>query len=87
MPFAETADYWIPMGIDSNLNVAFETATRHTIDFLHQRAGLTRLDAYSLASIGVSFRVTQFVNRTRGVHAMIPKDLFSKERQASISVV
>jgi acetamidase/formamidase len=85
-PFAETSDHWIAMGIDLDLNEAFRIATRNTIEFLHRTAGLTPLDAYSLASIAISFRVTQFVNKTRGVHAMIPKALFSAERRASISI-
>jgi len=86
-PFAETADHWIALGIDADLNEAFRVATRNTIDFLARRAGLDPLDAYSLASIGVSFRVTQFVNQTRGVHALIPKALFSAERRRTISIV
>jgi acetamidase/formamidase len=86
-PFAETADHWIAMGIDADLNAAFRIATRNTIEFLHRRAGLSPLDAYCLASIGVSFRVTQFVNQTRGVHALIPKALFSAERRQTISIV
>jgi acetamidase/formamidase len=86
-PFAETSDHWIAMGIDADLNEAFRIATRNTISLLNRRAGLTPLDAYSLASIGVSFRVTQFVNQTRGVHAMIPKGLFSADRRQSISIV
>jgi acetamidase/formamidase len=75
------------MGVDADLNTAFLTATRNTIDFLSRKAGLTPMDAYSLASIGVSFRVTQFVNQTRGVHALIPKRLFVAERRRSISIV
>jgi acetamidase/formamidase len=86
-PFAETAEHWIAMGIDADLNEAFRIATRNTIDFLHRKAGLSKLDAYSLASIGVSFRVTQFVNKTRGVHALIPRALFSAERRQTISIV
>lgn len=86
-PFAETAEHWIAMGMDADLNEAFRIATRNTIDFLHRQAGLSTLDAYSLASIGVSFRVTQFVNTTRGVHALIPRALFSAERQRSISII
>ena len=86
-PFAETADAWIAMGMDVDLNEAFRIATRNTIDFLARRAGLSALDAYSLASIAVSFRVTQFVNQTRGVHAVIPKALFSADRRATISIV
>jgi acetamidase/formamidase len=86
-PFAETAEHWIAMGIDADLNEALRIATRNTIDFLHRKAGLSTLDAYSLASIGVSFRVTQFVNKTRGVHALIAKALFSAERRQSIAIV
>ncbi|MDQ6672517.1 MAG: acetamidase/formamidase family protein, partial [Chloroflexota bacterium] len=86
-PFAETAEHWIAMGMDADLNSAFRIATRNVIEFLHRRAGLTPLDAYSLASIGVSFRVTQFVNQNRGVHALIPKALFSPERRRGIAIV
>jgi acetamidase/formamidase len=86
-PFAETTDHWIALGIDTDLNEAFRIATRNTLEFLHHQAGLAPLDAYCLTSIGVNFRVTQFVNQTRGVHAMIPKALFSAERRASISIV
>jgi acetamidase/formamidase len=86
-PMAETAEAWIMMGIDRDLNEAFRIATRNVIGFLSRRAGLSALDAYSLASIAVSFRVTQFVNQTRGVHALIPRALFSAERRREISVV
>ena len=86
-PYAETGEHWIALGSDADLNEAFRIATRNVIGFLERRAGLTPLDAYSLASIAVSFRVTQFVNQTRGVHAMIPKALFSSERRAQMAVV
>jgi acetamidase/formamidase len=86
-PFAETADHWICLGIDADLNEAFRIATRNVIDFLERRAGLTAMDAYSLASIAISFRVTQFVNQTRGVHALVPKALFSAERCADMRIV
>lgn len=86
-PFAETADEWIALGIDTDLNEAFRIATRNVIDFLHRRAGLEAIDAYSLASIAISFRVTQFVNQTRGVHAVIPKALFSAERRRNLTIV
>ena len=82
-PFAETDSHWYVLGIDLDLNEAFRIATRNVIEFLHRKAGLSRLDAYSLASIAVSFRVTQFVDQTRGVHAMIPKaHLFGRAAQS-----
>ncbi len=86
-PFAETADDWIALGIDRDLNEAFRIATRNTLEFLRRRAGLAPMDAYSLASIAISFRVTQFVNQTRGVHALIPKALFSLDRRRTMSIV
>jgi acetamidase/formamidase len=48
---------------------------------------MTRLDAYSLASIGVSFRVTQVVDANKGVLAMIPKSVFSDDLRQTISIV
>jgi acetamidase/formamidase len=84
---AETDTHWICMGIDADLNQAFRIATRNVIDFLQMRAGLEPMDAYSLASIAIDFHVTQFVNQTRGVHASIPRSLFSPERLRSIAVV
>jgi acetamidase/formamidase len=86
-PMAETPSAWIMLGIHPDLNEALRIALRNTIDFLERRAGLSRLDAYSLASIGVDFRVTQFVNRNRGVHALLQKAIFSAERRQTISIV
>jgi acetamidase/formamidase len=84
---AETASHWIVMGIDRDLNEAFRIATRNTIDFLALRTGMSRLDAYSLASLAVSFRVTQFVDQTRGIHAMFPKAIFVPEVRQRLIVV
>ena len=86
-PFAETDSHWLAIGLNTDLNEAFKTALRNTLDFLERKAGLTRLDAYSLASIGVSFRVTQVVDGNKGVHAMIPKSIFSDELRQTISIV
>jgi acetamidase/formamidase len=86
-PMAETDTHWICMGIDIDLNEAFRIAVRNAIGFLERRVGLTALDAYSLASIAIDFHVTQFVNQTRGVHAAVPKSLFSEERRRTMSIV
>ncbi len=86
-PMAETDTHWMCLGIDLDLNEAFRIAVRNAIAFLERRADLTALDAYSLASIAIDFHVTQFVNQTRGVHAAIPKSLFSEERRRGMSVV
>ena len=62
-------------------------AARNAIDFLSTRAGLTPRDAYALCSIAVSSRVTQVVDIVRGVHAMVPKNLFAGELRQQIAVV
>ena len=86
-PFAETDTHWYALGMDRDLGEAFKIALRNALDFLEHRAGLTRLDAYSLASMAVSFRVTQVVDIAKGVHAMIPKSLFGEDLPKTISIV
>jgi acetamidase/formamidase len=86
-PVAETSTHWITLGLDKDLNVAMTLAARNAINFLAARADLTKLDAYALCSIAVSFRVTQVVDIVRGVHAMIPKNLFAADLRKQIAVV
>jgi acetamidase/formamidase len=61
-------------------------AARNAISFLSSRAKLTPLDAYALC-IAVSFRVTQVVDIVRGVHALIPKNLFTGGLRREMTVV
>jgi acetamidase/formamidase len=86
-PIAETETHWITVGLDKDLNNAMTLAARNAIEFLATRAKLTPLDAYALCSIAVSFRVTQVVDIVRGVHAMIPKNLFTGQLRDQIAVV
>jgi acetamidase/formamidase len=48
------------------------------LDFLVKNKGLTRDDAYMLASAAMDLIVTQVVDGTKGIHAMIPKSIFRK---------
>jgi len=86
-PVAETHTHWIVVGLDKDLNAAMTLAARNAIKFLATRAKLSELDAYALCSIAVSFRVTQVVDIVRGVHAMIPKSLFSGALRKQIAIV
>ena len=86
-PVAETPTHWITLAMDRDLNVAMTVAARNAINFLAARTSLTKLDAYALCSIAISFRVTQVVDITRGVHAMIPKSLFAPDLRRQIVVV
>jgi acetamidase/formamidase len=86
-PFAETDTHWYALGMHQDLNEAFKIALRNTLDFLERKASMSRMDAYALASMAVSFRITQVVDANKGVHAMIPKSLFADDMLPSISIV
>ena len=86
-PIAETSTHWIILGLDKDLNLAMTAAARNAIKFLATRANMTELDAYALLSIAGNFRVTQVVDIVRGVHAMIPKNLFAADFAPQITVV
>ena len=85
-PFAETETHWIAMGMDKDLATAQRIALINAIDFLARRAALSRADAYALCSVAVSFRVTQVVDINKGVHAMIPKSIFSARLSGRMSI-
>jgi hypothetical protein len=55
--------------------------TREMPDFLAETKGLTREDAYMLASVAMDLLVTQVVDITKGIHALIPKAIFDSSRQ------
>ena len=86
-PVAETDKHWIVMGLDKDLNAAMILAARNAIKFLAVQANISQLDAYALCSIAVSFRVTQVVDIVRGVHALIPKNIFANELRQQMKVV
>jgi len=86
-PVAETNTHWILMGLDKDLNAAMTLAARNAIKFLAARAKISELDAYALCSIAVSFRVTQVVDIVRGVHALIPKNVFANQLRQQMTVV
>jgi acetamidase/formamidase len=75
-PRAETPTHYIAMGLNEDLTAAAKSAVREAIDFLVSEKGLTRDDAYMLASVAVDLEITQLVDGTKGVHAMIPKSIF-----------
>ena len=74
-PRAETPTHFITMGLHPDLNEAARMATREMIDFLMSERGLSRDDAYILCSLAVDLHVTQNVDDTKGVHAMLPKSI------------
>ena len=70
-PRAETATHYITMGLHTDLDEAAKIATREMLDWLVQTKGLSRDDAYLLASAAMDLYVTQVVDGTKGV----PRDV------------
>jgi len=56
--------------------VATRIALTEMMDFLRKEKGLSREEAYILASDAVDLRITQLVNGKKGVHALLPKGIF-----------
>jgi acetamidase/formamidase len=76
-PFAENKKYWIPIGLNTDLNEAMKDATRQTILFLNHTLGMDRASAMAYASAAVDFQVSQVVDRVKGVNGMIRKQHFA----------
>jgi acetamidase/formamidase len=77
-PRAETPTHYISMGFSPDLNVATTMAVKNMIDFLMTEKHLSRDDAYMLTSVAVDVDITQLVDGNVGVHAMCPKNIFTK---------
>jgi len=76
LPRAETPTHYMTMGFDPDLDIAAKIATREMLDWMVEMKGLTRDDAYFLASAAMDLNVTQVVDGTKGIHAMLPKSIF-----------
>lgn len=75
MPRAETAEHWIAMGMNEDLDEAARQALREMIDLIVGISSLSRQDAYSLCSLAADLRITQMVDGNKGVHCMLPKSV------------
>jgi acetamidase/formamidase len=80
-PRAETPTHIITMGLNESLDEAARLATREMVDYLTTEHGLSRDDAYMLASAAVDLHITQVANGVKGVHAMLPKTIFRAVRK------
>jgi len=83
-PFAETSEFWIPMGLSdpdgpdgggnaTSLDIARKTAVRNALAFLTEELGMDGPVAYAYLSAATDFEVSQVVDRTTGIHALIRK--------------
>lgn len=76
-PRAETPTAYIAMGFDDDLTRATRKALTNMIDFLVEQKGMSRDDAYMLISVAGDVEDTELVDRNKGVHVVLRKDLFT----------
>jgi len=79
-PRAEDAQNFYILGMDPDLNLALKKAVKETVVFL-QTKGLSPSDAYSLASVGVDFAVSEAVDRNLVIYGKIPKAIFKTKQE------
>ena len=70
-PVARTADPWIALGLDEDLDEAAALAIEGILDVAERELAVGRRAALALASVACDLRVTQLVNGVRGVHAVL----------------
>ena len=76
-PQYETKEYFMTTAWADNTDEAAKIALRDMIDWLVSEKGLTQEEAYALCSCTVDIRVSQFVDVTPGVRAVLPKTIFN----------
>ena len=82
MPLAkrETPLNFITVGEDADLQNAMDVASMSMIEVLQQKKGLSRLDAYSLASLTMDCRLGNPTAEVQRVHCFVPKSLWTGKR-------
>lgn len=76
-PFGETEKFWIPIGLNEDLDQAMKDSVRQSIKFLSQSLNMDRATALAYLSAASDFNVSQVVDKTKGVHALIRKSDFA----------
>lgn len=77
MAFGETEKYWIPIGLNEDLDEAMKMSVRESIDFLSEEFSLDRALVYAYLSAGTDYEVSQVVDKTKGIHALVEKTDFA----------
>ena len=76
-PVLETNEAWLTHGFGDDLDAAMRMAAEQALWLLTEHEGLTRDEAYSLASVAVDLGITQVVDGVLGCHGAIRRDLFA----------
>ncbi|MGZ8429538.1 MAG: acetamidase/formamidase family protein [Candidatus Deferrimicrobiaceae bacterium] len=81
-PMASSPTHWIMMGFHTDLYKSCQMAVKQAIKFLNNYYGIPELEGYAFCSQAVDLHVTQLVDYTKGIHAMIPKGYFFGKQYA-----
>ncbi|MHA1442911.1 MAG: acetamidase/formamidase family protein [Candidatus Heimdallarchaeota archaeon] len=76
-PHYETKDYYMTTAWGETTDDAVKIALRDMIDWLVAEKNLSREEAYALCSCTVDMRISQLVDVTPGVRAVLPKIIFT----------
>jgi acetamidase/formamidase len=86
-PFGESPQFWMPIGLHTDLDDAMKDAVRESIRFLEEKLGMDRATAYAYLSAATDYEVSQVVDRTKGIHALIRKSDFPNASFGSKQVI
>jgi acetamidase/formamidase len=81
-PMGSSPTHWIIMAFHTDLYKSCQMAVRKSIEFLSRYYGIPEMEAYAFCSQAVDLHVTQLVDYTMGIHAMIPKGYFVGKQYA-----
>jgi acetamidase/formamidase len=73
-PIARIDGGWVAFGFDADLDEAAAAAVDGMLALMGREHGLERRDALALASVVVDLHITQLVNGSKGVHAILRDD-------------
>ena len=76
-PVCNSPHGWITFGFHSDLTVAAYYALMDMCRLMERLYGFGHKEAMAMASVAVDIKITQLVNGTRGVHALLPHGVIS----------
>ena len=80
LPERENKSYLVTVGKDADLNKAMDDAAWAMIELLQNQKNLTRLDAYSLASMVMDCRLATPIGSQKAVYCLLPKNTWVASR-------
>ena len=80
LPETENKAYLVTVAKDADLNKAMDDAAWAMIELLQNQKGLSRLDAYGLASMVMDCRLAAPAGPQKSVHCLVPKSTWVASR-------